>query len=65
MTDTPTPSTESEDDDLLASLYLDGEATAEERAEVEASPELMARVRSVTSSPSCTVNPMASSARNP
>lgn len=41
--DTPSPSTEP-DDDLLASLYLDGAATPEERARVESSPELMARV---------------------
>lgn len=43
---TDTPSTDPADDDLLASLYLDGEATAAERAQVEADPELMARVRS-------------------
>lgn len=45
MTDTPTSPTDPSDDDLLASLYLDGEATAEERALVEGRPELMARVR--------------------
>ena len=45
MTDTPPPSTDPADDDLLASLYLDGEATVDERARVEANPDLLARVR--------------------
>lgn len=45
MTDTPSSPTDPADDDLLASLYLDGEATAEERAKVEADPTLLARVR--------------------
>lgn len=44
MTDTPSSPTDPADDDLLASLYLDGEATAEERARVESDPSLMARV---------------------
>jgi len=46
MTDTPSSPTDPVDDDLLASLYLDGEATADERAQVEADPQLLARVRS-------------------
>ena len=45
MTDTPSSPTDPADADLLASLYLDGEATADERARVEADPELLARVR--------------------
>lgn len=40
----PIPEPPGDEDDLLASLYLDGEATAEERARVEADPSLMARV---------------------
>lgn len=45
MTDTPPSPTDPADNDLLASLYLDGEATEDERAQVEADPALMARVR--------------------
>lgn len=45
MTDTPSSPTDPADDDLLASLYLDGEATAAERATVDADPALLARVR--------------------
>lgn len=45
MTDTPSSPTDPADDDLLASLYLDGEATAEERARVESDPTLIARVQ--------------------
>lgn len=44
MTDTPFSPSDPADDDLLASLYLDGEATAEQRAQVERDPELLARV---------------------
>lgn len=48
MTDLPPPSPlpepRDDDADLLASLYLDGEATAEERAVVESNPSLLARV---------------------
>lgn len=44
MTDTPSSPTDPADDDLLASLYLDGEATEDERSQVEADPALMARV---------------------
>lgn len=46
MTDLPSSPTDPEDDDLLASLYLDGEASSADRARVEADPRLMARVRS-------------------
>ena len=45
MTDTPFSSTDPADDDLLASLYLDGEATPAERARVETDPRLLARVQ--------------------
>ena len=45
MTDTPFSSTDPADDDLLASLYLDGEATPAERARVEADPRLVAQVQ--------------------
>lgn len=38
------PPPENHDADLLASLYLDGEASPEEAAVVEATPDLMARV---------------------
>ena len=45
MTDTPSSPIDPTDDDLLASLYLDDEATPEERATVENDPQLMAQVR--------------------
>lgn len=41
---TPPHDPSSDDADLLASLYLDGEATAEERSRVEADPALLERV---------------------
>ncbi len=44
MTDPTTPQLPQDQADLLASLYLDGEATLEEVALVEASPALLARV---------------------
>lgn len=44
MTNTPFSPTDPEDDDLLASLYLDGEATLEEQAQVETDSRLMALV---------------------
>ncbi len=40
----PLPEPLGDEADLLASLYLDGEATAEERALVEGDPAIMARV---------------------
>lgn len=40
----PLPEPPGDEDDLLASLYLDGEATPEERARVEADPAMMALV---------------------
>ncbi len=40
----PLPEPQGDDAELLASLYLDGEATAEERAAVEADPLIMASV---------------------
>lgn len=40
----PLPEPSGDEADLLASLYLDDEATLEERARVEADPDLMARV---------------------
>lgn len=50
MSNVPPPSTTPEsagdDADLLASLYLDGEATEEERARVDADPALLALVES-------------------
>lgn len=46
MTDLPSSPNDPEDDDLLASLYLDGEATPAERVRVETDPVLMARVQS-------------------
>ncbi len=45
MTETPFSSTDPADDDLLVSLYLDGEATPAERARVEADPRLTERVQ--------------------
>jgi hypothetical protein len=51
MSNVPPSSPRSEpagnDADLLASLYVDDEATAEERAQVEADPELLALVESI------------------
>lgn len=49
MTETPSSPTDPTDDDLLASLYLDGEATPAERAKVEADPELMRLVEAFAS----------------